>query len=188
MKPAADYFTATMPEPWQILGLRLRAFSLGHYKLLKRYGCGFVSDGEAAATREDLILGVLICSMHPQEFRDFIESPTYEKDVQEWGAKCGLFDLNEKAQLFKEYLEAHSVMPLYWEEKTGGTSGAHWAQSIEVTLRSKLGWTQAEIDGEPLSKCFADYLKHAENEGAIKLMTTAEVDFITAQKEAAHGA
>jgi len=188
MKPAVDYFAATMPEPWQILGLRLRAFSLGHYKLLKRHGCAFVSDGEAAARREDLILGVLICSMKPAEFLEFIESPDYEKDVQEWGAKCGLFDLNEKAQMFKDYLEAHSVMPLYWEEKTGGTSGAHWSQSIEVCLRSKLGWTDDEINTHPLSKCFADYLKHAENEGAIKLMTPQEIEFLDSQKEVAHGA
>lgn len=185
MKPARDYFAATMPEPWTILGLRLRAFSLGHYKLLRRFGCGFVSDDPTVPTREDLILGVLCCSMTPAGFLEFIDSPGYLQEVQEWGTKIGLFDLNEKAQMFKDYIEANSVMPLYWEEKQGGSSGAHWAQSVEVCLRSKLGWTQAEIDSEPLSKCFADYFKFAENEGAVKLMTSEEIALVTSRQEAA---
>lgn len=171
-----------MPEAWQILGLPLRAFSLGHYKLLKRHGCGFVGDGEVTASREDLLLGVLICSMPPSEFQGFIDKPDYLKDVEEWGKTVGLFDLNEKAILFKEYLDAHSSMPPYWEENAGGKSGAHWAHSVEVCLRSKLGWTQNEIDSHPLSKAFADYLKHAENEGAIKLMTAEEIETINGKE------
>ena len=178
MNPAADYFTATMPEPWQILGLRLRAFSLGHYKLLRRFECAFVSDTEKSATLSDLTLGVLCCSMTPKEFATFVESPTFAEDCKEWGNKVGIFDIPEKAQLFTDYIAAHSVVPKYWEEEKTGASGAHWAQCLEVTLRGKLGWTSDEIDSEPLSKAFADYFKHAENEGSIKLMTPEEVAFI----------
>jgi hypothetical protein len=188
MKPAADYFTATMPEPWQILGLRLRPFSLGHYKLLRRFGCAFVSESAEAPTRGDLLIGVLCCSMKVDEFLSFIETPDFEQSVNDWGAQVGLFDLNNRAQMFKDYIEQQSTVPKYWEEKTGGSSGAHWAQCVEVTLRSKLGWTQADIDTQPLSKAFADYFKYAENEGAVKLMTPEDIAFIESQKEAAHGA
>ena len=184
MKPADDYFTATMPEPWQILGLRLRPFSLSHYKLLRRFDCAFVDDNERTATREDLILGVLVCSMTPQEFLAFIQTPDYTRQAEEWGKKIGLFDLNERAEMFKEYIAEHSVIPKYWEEKEGGVSGAHWSQSLEVALRSKLGWTSADLDEKPLSQAFADYFKHAENEGAIRLMTPEEIAFIGGQ----HGA
>ena len=187
MKPAADYFTATMPEPWQILGLRLRPFSLGHYKLLRRSDCAFVGEGERGATLEDLVFGVLACSMTPAEFTAFIDAPDYIAKVEEWGDKIRLFDLVEKSKLFKEYIEANSVMPKYWEEKECGESGAHWAQSLEVCLRSKLNWTAQEIDEQPLSKAFHDYFKHAESEGAIKLMTPEEIAFIESQKEVACG-
>lgn len=182
MNHAADYFTATIPEPWQILGLRLRPFSLGHYKLLRRFGCAFVSDTAEEATREDLILGVLACSMIPAEFLSFIESPEYEQRVKDWGKSVGLFDLKEKAELFQKYIAQHSQVPRYWEERETSESGAHWAQCVEVLLRSELGWTSEDIDREPLSKAFADYFKHAENNGAIKLMTADEIAFIESQK------
>lgn len=182
MKTAVDYFAATMPEPWQVLGLRLRAFSLGHYKLLKRFDCAFVSDKEQGATLADLTLGVLCCSMSPKEFIAFMESPTFNEECQAWGKSVGIFDIAEKAKLFAEYIDAHSIVPKYWEEKDCGSSGAHWAQCLEVTLRGKLGWTGEEIDSEPLSKAFADYFKHAENEGAIKLMTAEEIAIIEGDK------
>ena len=72
MKPTADYFTAAIPEPWQILGLRLKSFSLGHYRILKRFKCAFVDDETSQVTREDLIFGVLVCSMTPKEFMQLL--------------------------------------------------------------------------------------------------------------------
>lgn len=187
MKSAADYFTATMPEPWQILGLRLRPFSLEHYKLLRRFGCAFVAEEETSATKEDLILGILACSMLPSEFVTFIETLDYEKRVKEWGKKIGIFNINEKAQLFKDYIEAHSVVPKYWQEKPGGTSGAHWSQCVEVVLRSKLGWTKRDLERNSLSKAFADYFKYEENEGAVRLMTRQEIDLIESSQEVVCG-
>jgi len=183
MKPTADYFTAAIPEPWQILGLRLRPFSLGHYRILRRFKCGFVDDASVEATREDLIFGVLVCSMKPADFMTMIDSDDCIETMRAWGKKVGSFDALEKSKLFKEYIEAHSAVPAYWEEKQGSPSGAHWSQCVEVTLRSKLGWTDDEIDNNALSKAFADYFKHAENEGAIRLMTQAEIELIEAGKE-----
>lgn len=185
MKNAVDYFAATMPEPWQVLGLRLRAFSLGHYKLLKRFECAFVADGEAHATAEDLLLGVLVCSREPKEFLRMIESPTFKQDARAFGDSVGIFDLKEKCLMFADYIAEHSAQQPYWEEANEGkTSGAHWAQCLEVTLRSKLGWTSEDIDTHPISKAFADYFKLAESEGMIRLMTADEIAEI-AKKEVA---
>ena len=125
--------------------------------------------------------------MSPSEFLKFIETPTYEADLKEWGEKSGLFDLNDRAEMFQSYLDAHSVIPKYWEERETGTSGAHWAQCVEVTLRSKLGWTTADLENKSLSEAFSDYFKHAENEGAIKLMTAEEIEFIARNKEVPSG-
>lgn len=60
---SADYFKAAYPEPWQILGLELKPFSLGHYFKLRRLGCAFVSDKPAGAQLSDLLLAVSVCSM-----------------------------------------------------------------------------------------------------------------------------
>ena len=208
MNHAADYFTATMPEPWQILGLRLRPFSLGHYKLLRRFDCAFVAEESREGTRADLLLGVLCCSMLVDEFAKLVcnpaklkwfswlrewlycsrfnlPMPVNELDAQLrlWGRKIKWFNLESRVNMFKEYIAQQSVVPKYWEEKTSDVSGAHWSQCLEVTLRSNLGWTQADIDTQPLSKAFADYFKYAENEGAIKLMTQDEIAFIESHKD-----
>lgn len=174
----ADYFTATIPEPWQILGLRLRPFSLGHYKLLKRFNCAFVADVNTTVGLSDLTIGVLVCSMQPSEFLRFMESPNFSEKCKEWGKSVGVFDINAKSELFAKYISSHSVVPKYWEESQGKSSGAHWAHCLEVTLRGKLGWSQDEVDNEPLSKALAHYFKHAENEGMIRLMTKEELEFI----------
>lgn len=176
MNATADYFTAAIPEPWQILGLRLRPFSLGHYKILRRFKCAFVDDDRAEATREDLIFGVLVCSLTPSEFMEILDSGKLIDEAQEWGKKCGLFDLTEKSKMFKDYIAEHSKVPAYWEEEGGKQSGAHWAQCVETALRSKLNWTSQDIDNQPLSKAFADYFKHAESEGMIRLMTAQEME------------
>ena len=39
-----DYLHSIIPEPVTILGQELRPFSLGHYLLLNRLDCAFLSD------------------------------------------------------------------------------------------------------------------------------------------------
>ena len=49
-------------------------------------------------------------------------------------------------------------------------SHTHWSESVEVVLRGQLGWTKDEIEEEPLTKALADYFKHMENQGNVRLM------------------
>lgn len=67
-----DYFLSAAPEPWQVLGLTLRPFSVGHYIKLRRLECAFVADGAVDAQLRDLVVGVAVCSMssHPDQNRD----------------------------------------------------------------------------------------------------------------------
>lgn len=68
----ANAFESAFPEPWQVLGVRLHPFSLGHYFKLKRLGCAFVSDEVSIANLGDLLLGISVCSMrsNPDPSRD----------------------------------------------------------------------------------------------------------------------
>ncbi|HEV2210857.1 MAG TPA: hypothetical protein VG167_18950 [Verrucomicrobiae bacterium] len=190
----AAYFQAAIPEPVRIFGLRLLPLSLGRYRLLCRFGCAFVADGEALATAGDLLLGILICSMRCAEWLEFVESPESGDELAKLGQRIELevaadpyFNLLEKFGLFKNYIEGACLQPKYWEEKEDeGPSGAHWSQSLEVTLRSELGYSTEDIEEGPLSKALADFYKHAENHGLIRLMTDEEirqVEEIEAQKE-----
>ena len=41
---------------------------------------------------------------------------------------------------------------------------------LSADLRGQLGWTKNEIEEEPLTKALADYFKHMENEGHVRLI------------------
>jgi hypothetical protein len=172
---SAAYFEAAIPEPYRILGLKLRPFSLGHYLTLRRMGCVFVSDKEEEATVHDLVLGVLVCSMSHKQFMEFIEQGDCEKQVEEWGGKAADVNLQESCRLFGEYLKTGSEVPEFWlEQDDGAQSGAHWSHMLMTTLRSSLGYSRAEALDSPLSQSLLDFYKHAENLGIVRLMTEAE--------------
>jgi hypothetical protein len=103
-----------------------------------------------------------------------------ELEVHNWGRRVGIFDISAKAKLFADYIAKHSECPRYWEEQAGDgkKSGAHWAHAVIHSLTSKCGYTQEEAFNVCLSKALSDYFKHAENEGAIRLMTPEEIEFI----------
>jgi hypothetical protein len=179
----AAYFQAAIPEPYRIFGLRLLPLSLGRYRLLARFGCGFVADGEAQATMEDLLLGILICSMPVKKFLEFIESQDAVPELERWGelvhkqiAQEEYFSLYAKIGLFRAYIDEASRVPQYWEETPDDSaSGANWAQSLEVVLRGQLNYTEAEIEEGPLSKALSDCFKLAESQGRIRIIADEEL-------------
>ena len=169
MSVSADFFAAAYPEPWQVLGVKLRPFSLGHYIKLSRLGCAFVSDKEEHATLSDLLLGIVVCSMpnHVDQSRDEfwqwlsrteggwrwklykfgqwlrskpVASPA-EHDAFVWGKQIGEVDLPSKVKLFADYLDACSVSPAYVEENKDTPSKPSGAH-----------WTQSVLSAL-VSKC-----------------------------------
>jgi hypothetical protein len=180
---SASYFKAAIPEPFRIFGIRLLPLSLGRYRLLSRFGCAFVAEGEASATVDDLLLGILICSMRCQEFLEFIEGDNFKTELRRWGSRIRAeieredhFSILGKYELFQRYIAEGSELPKYWDEgRDQGTSGAHWSHNVEVTLRAELGYTREEIEEGALSQALADYFKYAENQGMIRLMSEGEI-------------
>jgi len=61
-KPATALFNECLPDAFIVLGRQLKPFCLGHYLLLKKFGCAFVQDIEQASTIKDLVLAVWVCS------------------------------------------------------------------------------------------------------------------------------
>ncbi len=180
-----NYPAAAIPEPFQILGLRLKPFSLGHYLLMERFQVAFVAAEARVPTIHDLILGVLICSMEYQEFLEFLSSPTFAEELQQWGVKCGLFDWTAKANLLAQYIAAGSKQPVVIYENEGAPSGAHWAQTIKLALTGNLGYTAHEALNLPLSQALNDFYKHAENLGILTIAdeTTAQLLLAADQEE-----
>jgi len=69
-----EYASACYPGHTTILGLTLKPFSLGHYILMKRFGCAYAAEGESKLDFGDFLLGLIICSK------------TYEENVEFWNA------------------------------------------------------------------------------------------------------
>jgi hypothetical protein len=102
-----DYFASAAPEPWQVLGLTLRPFSVGHYIKLRRLDCAFVADDERPATVKDLVVGVSVCSMasHPDQNRDeFWQWFNRRTPESIWGRVSFTFETKAARLLNKEHL------------------------------------------------------------------------------------
>jgi hypothetical protein len=179
----ASYDRAAIPEPFQILGLRLKPFCLGHFLLLRRFECGFVSEASAVATREDLLLGILVCSMSYEEFLDFLQEDNFLEQLRDWGKKAGLFDLKEKALLFQRYLTEGTEKPGVWFEEDGEESAAHWSQAVFNTLAGQLNASRSEALNMPLTQAFMDFYKHAEGLGVISFMTEEEMELVESEEK-----
>lgn len=189
---SASYAKAAIPEPHTILGQRLRPFSLGHYLILSRFDSPFLAENGAAIDRNDLIFAVMVCAMDYQEFFDFMQSPKHEEKIRAWGNAVGLFDVEAKIMAFHAYLLSGMKAPKFWDEGEGKPkpSGTHWSQSMILTLTGKLGYTHREVLNCPLTKAISDYLRHHEEQGAVRIMTDEEIALVESIKsqEAAHGA
>ncbi|MDD5351531.1 MAG: hypothetical protein PHQ12_15065 [Chthoniobacteraceae bacterium] len=180
------YAFAAIPDPYRILGLRLRPFSLGHWLLMQRFSCSFATQPNtptlhhsttpsAAASRDDCLLGILICSMRHADFLAFIEQKDCFKQITKWGKKVGFIDLKPAAELFAKYLAESLSEPDYVELKPGsGEVAGDWAQNLKITLMTRLGYAEAEALDMPLSKALADYFKLAEADGILRLLTPAD--------------
>lgn len=170
MDAAEGYITAAIPEPFTILGLRLRPFCLGHYFLMRRFGVDFIADDSCNASIDDLVFGCLICSNTYEGFLELLNSGELPKEVEKWGAKIGLdFDLGDKVQLFNKYLEGAFRQPVVIYEGKTSTSGAHWSQIIKCALISPCGYSMSEALNLPLAQAFADFYKNAESNGVLTI-------------------
>lgn len=197
-------FKAAIPEPYQILGLRLLPLSLGRYRILHRLGCKFVADGEAQASIADLVLGVSICAMRCDEFFRAYETGDYFKFLKRWGKRINSrppwylngklgrilsatfigrhwrknhsFNFVEKMKLFKRYIDDAQQIPEYISKNPSQSrSTAHWSTAVEAVLRSELNWSLEEINEAPLSKAVSDYFKHLEHQGLVTIFTPEDL-------------
>ena len=197
-QPQHDCFTASLPDPFQILGLKLKPLSLGRYRLLRRLDNAFVSDTAAQCEIADLILAVIVCAHRVDEFLVILNRNELQTTIRLWSKKiCPhpmlalipfagrwwrnkyAFNVLEKVALFRKYIAHHTQMPRYWHStEDHSASGTHWSHGLEIVLRSQLGWTEEEINEAPLSKALADYLGYAESQNSVRIMTMQEIEMI----------
>lgn len=202
MARTLNYWEAAYPDPFTILGLRLKPFSLGHYFILRRLNCAFVSDAETVADKSDLLLATVVCSMSPEEFLQFLDQKpggitaslselkragmraawgalwrrSFWQEIAAWARRVGEFNFQEKAELLRAYIEVQTEQPAYWIEKEDDHgAGGHWSHCLMHALISQCGYTLEQALSAPISQCLQDYFKRAEATGAVRLLTPEEM-------------
>lgn len=194
----ADFYTAAIPEPVAILGVRLRPFSLGHVLLLNRFGNAFgtVKRPELA----DLIQAIVICSQDYADALADMDDPDLPAHVARWQRKLaprnwlgirqpGLgFSPRDALAAFAAYVREGSSFPLFSvdESKIGGVVAVPMVQSVKVTLQSKMHLAESEVLNRPWGLCLWDYFTLHAQEGNCKIGDTADYDKLQAMADAQH--
>lgn len=91
LPPHFDYFQGIIPEEPVICGLRMKPLSIGKYRMLARFKCAYVSEIETAAQAGDLLIGVIICSKTCEDFKGFVTSKDFQKEIRKWGSRFGFY-------------------------------------------------------------------------------------------------
>lgn len=190
-----DYSHAALPATIHLLGLKLRPLSLGHVLTMKRHDVAFVSEVECAAGIEDLLLGVLICSMTWEEWQTFEDSSGFSNEIARWGRTVRRdlirnhakdFNLLAVFETFKRYVNDSCKVPEMWfTNDSGSTSDTPWFQSVKLTLMGELNHSLSEAMNCPLQAAILDYCRNAESHGIIKLISDEEMAAAKANSEPA---
>ena len=181
----AAEFTAALPEPQIILGLRLLPLSLGRYRLLKRFESPFVDEAACEISVQDLtkelFFALMICGLPVSEFKSYLMQPKLlAKQARRFGKIAGKhtkrkgFSILPLFEQFKKYCEDATAMPwhpLSTSRASEDGSISHWSHSMEICLRSNAGWTAQEIDEEPMAKAMTDFFKYMESQCSVRLIS-----------------
>lgn len=183
MNEHADYYTARLPEPTTILGLKLRPFSLGHLLLLHRIRSYFVGEDEKL-TYEDLALSVLICSQPYAAAVAAFDDPDLPVFMDKWQArltgrglltalglrKLRVIPLHASAAAFVEYMAAGYCKLTYAPKSEGEPIPLPLVQLVSVTLLQEFGGlTDEALMDRPWGRCMEDYVTIHAIKGSVTL-------------------
>lgn len=195
MMQLAHYTRAMLPEPFTVLGCRLKPFCLGHYFLMNRFDCAFASDGiNNTCGIVDLLLAVTICSRTSDEFIAFVsDDKAFNAYMKKWSKHIqrsivqNKLNFMESVLLFQKYMRDGVRLPAIDNENNDSNtkvSGAHWSQSVLSVLMSEYGCSEKEALNMPLSKALSDYCKFLEKNGSITFTSDEDLADIEAQRKA----
>jgi hypothetical protein len=178
----AAFQQAALPEPFTVLGKKLKPFTLGHDILLGVFESGFCRDVKTAPTCEDLLISTWICSFQNyQAVWEQLQNPALGKVLRKWGKSCGYFDVGEAFIAFSKYIHSHTLEPNYWVEDSGRggrASDMPFSQFLKVTLMREFGMKEQEALDTPFAQAHWNYLTFLESNGGIRFMADADADAI----------
>lgn len=156
----AAHLRAAFPELYRVLGLPLRPLSIGHYMLLENEDSPFVSEIPRQAEEKDLIRAVAICAQTYEKALESLNTEAGARRLTKWITSLypGLcfwrkpVDWEWKYILFADYVQRSIEAPKAWIEKGQAESpGAHWTETLLVSLMSLCGHSESEALNTPVT-------------------------------------
>lgn len=180
-----DFYSASIPEPTTILGVRLKPLSLGHLLILHRLKSAFVTADEPV-TIHDLALSVLVCAASYKEALEVFERRDMPKLFKKWHfkltggwlshlgfRKLKVVDYPEKVRQFSEYLQRGSNCPNYsYATSDSKAMECPTIQIVKVTLMREMGFTEAELMDRPWALCLWDFVTLKAIDGTVKFVNS----------------
>lgn len=166
------FYAAAIPEPYTILGCRLRPFSLGHLFILNRIESPFVV-GSDTPDIGDFLTAILFCSNTYADGLALLDDDTMIAKVYAWGqeltgsdtwkVRLGIRDpatieWAKKAAMFCDYMADGAETPtIHFAEDGARSINAPTPQIVKLTLMMRLGISESEIMDRPWSICLWDF-------------------------------
>ncbi len=180
-----EYLSACIPEPFTVLGMKLRPLSIGHILLMQWQGLSYVSERPEPPTMDDLISGCLICSMGFREYKEFLERQDLREELTRLGRVFSFDELPEKYALFRAYLDQGTESPeveIPDSIASGVLLGTPWLQSLRICLMSKLHVSNEETFDYPYRMALWDCFSVRESEGRL-VINTGQMDTAAMQEK-----
>lgn len=187
------FYLAAIPDAWEILGVRLRPFSLGHVILLHRIESPFIRGWDATnpPNFDDLALAVLLCSESYEVGLEILENPNLPKILHHWAnqltgldrwsvrlgfRKATPLDFPTVAIEFSDYIDAHSKIPNY-EFNPGDFKEIHCpeVQLVKVSLMREMHIPEAVLLDRCWGLCLWDYTTLRAMSGGVKLISDEDM-------------
>ena len=172
MANAADHVAAILPEPFTVLGQKLKPLTLGHCFWLERLECKTVE------SINDLICAVLICSSDWDKFDRSISGLLFPVKMRTWQWRLSWRWRKDKSgpfkaiNLFNEYIaEACEPPDVFQKDSGSGSIGTPWLYHLKTVLQAKLGYSRDEAMALSMREAILDYYSQAEINGSIELVS-----------------
>jgi len=184
-----EFYESFIPEPWTILGLELKPFSLGHYILLGRIKSPLILGGPVGLP--DILVAVLFCSKTFKESVSLLDDRSLIHLVHKWAQeltgsnswavilgikKAATIDWTSKIDLFASYMSDGCKMPnIHYQESDAKDVNIPTPQLVKITLQMKLGFRECEIMDRPWSLCLWDFTTIKAIEGVVDVVDQGKV-------------
>jgi len=173
----SSHLEAHLPPQFQILGLYLKPFCLGHYMILSS-DVPSILDIQQEIKTSDFLYAIYICA---NSFEDGLRFRVEgDSSVRVWSDKVlrrGMIvpsrriDLVNRFTLFRDYLEAGLSVPKFWANDGPSISlGSHWSEHLIVTLMAHLGCSESQSMNMYLPLARRRYMTYWEIQNGKKIL------------------